>query len=101
MQLVELSIDAGVAHIEMSRPDKMNAVVPQLLLDLEDAVEQIAGNPDVRAAVLSGKGRAFCAGLDTSGFEQMAGEGGHTPVSPRPAESRTKGRLLADAQVEL
>ena len=54
----------GVAVVTLSRPDKLNAVTPQMHRELLDAFKRIARDDAVRAAVLTGEGRAFCAGQD-------------------------------------
>ncbi|GAB6932740.1 enoyl-CoA hydratase-related protein [Calditerricola satsumensis] len=54
----------GVAVVTLSRPDKLNAVTPQMHKELLDAFKRIARDDAVRAAVLTGEGRAFCAGQD-------------------------------------
>ena len=72
---VTISIDGGVADVRLNRPDKMNALDSAQFAALHAAAEQLAGDASVRAVVLSGEGRAFCAGLDFSGFQSMAGEG--------------------------
>lgn len=95
MAFVEYSVDCGVAHIQLNRPEKMNAVVPELLLDIEAACQQAERDREVRAVVISGKGRAFCSGLDMSGFEQMAGDGPrYTAVSPRTRGIANEGQII-------
>jgi len=66
----------GVADVRLNRADKMNALDPAMFEALVDAGTQIAARRDVRAVVLSGEGRAFCAGLDFTSFAAMAGGGG-------------------------
>ena len=66
--LIELGED-GVADVRMNRPDKMNALDPAMFEALADAGRQLAETPGLRAAVLSGEGRAFCAGLDFASFQ--------------------------------
>lgn len=75
-QRVTISIDGGVADVRMNRPDKMNALDGAQFAAIVEAGESLKGNKDVRAVVLSGEGRAFCAGLDFGSFQQMAGGGG-------------------------
>ena len=64
--------DNGVADVRLNRPDKMNALDPAMFDGIVDAIERLEGEAGVRAAVLSGKGRAFCAGLDMANFAGMA-----------------------------
>jgi len=54
----------GVAVVTLNRPDKLNAVTPQMHRELLDAFKRIARDDAVRAAVLTGEGQAFCAGQD-------------------------------------
>ncbi|MCA9531728.1 MAG: crotonase/enoyl-CoA hydratase family protein [Myxococcales bacterium] len=65
---VLIDIDGGVAHVRLNRPDKHNALDPAMFRALADAGRQVAANPSIRAAVLSGEGKSFCAGLDFASF---------------------------------
>ncbi len=58
------STDKGIAKITLNRPDKMNAMTPQMLSDLFRRLRDAAADQSARVIVLTGKGRAFCAGLD-------------------------------------
>ena len=55
---------AGYAVLTLNRPQAMNALSRQLMAELADAVEALEADPAVRVLVLTGAGRAFCAGLD-------------------------------------
>jgi enoyl-CoA hydratase/carnithine racemase len=66
--LIELG-DDGVADVRLNRPEKMNALDGAMFEALSDAGHQLAETPGLRAAVLSGEGRAFCAGLDFASFQ--------------------------------
>jgi enoyl-CoA hydratase/carnithine racemase len=57
-------IDAGVGVITLNRPDKLNAWTPAMRLAYFDTLERMAADPDVRAILVRGSGRAFCAGAD-------------------------------------
>lgn len=63
--MIELSVNDGVAEVVLNAPEKLNALDPAALNELEDAYQQ-AEHADVRALVLRGEGRAFCAGRDIS-----------------------------------
>lgn len=67
-ELVTIDVENHVAHVRLNRPEKMNA----LSWDMFDAVvatgKAVATNKDIRAVVLSGEGRGFCAGLDLENF---------------------------------
>ena len=58
-----------IAVIRLNRPDKLNAVTSQNLADIIAALDTCDADDDVRAVVLTGTGRAFCAGADLSGGE--------------------------------
>ena len=68
-QLVTVQVqDNGVALCTLNRPEVLNAVNSQLHRDLEDLFAQLARDHEVRAVVLTGAGRAFCAGGDIRGM---------------------------------
>jgi enoyl-CoA hydratase/carnithine racemase len=58
-----------VAHIELNRPQRLNALSGQTLLELNACLDEVETNPEVRAVVISGAGRAFSSGFDLK--EQM------------------------------
>ena len=73
-QRIKWSLDAqGVADVQLARPDKMNALDGAMFLALEQTLAELRALPGLRAVVLHGEGKAFCAGLDMSGFAAMAG----------------------------
>jgi enoyl-CoA hydratase/carnithine racemase len=53
-----------IATITLNRPEKLNALNPQLVQDYRDAVIEVDGDDDVRAIIITGAGRAFSAGMD-------------------------------------
>jgi 2-(1,2-epoxy-1,2-dihydrophenyl)acetyl-CoA isomerase len=57
----------GIAYVTLNRPDRLNAMTDPLIRDLRTAAAGIESNQDIRAVVLTGAGRAFCAGADLSG----------------------------------
>ena len=63
------------AEIVLNRPDKLNAMNLAWVQDLNAAVAELAGDPDLRVVVIRGAGRAFCSGLDL----EMMGEQGMPP----------------------
>jgi len=82
MSRVRVEIEDHVARVTLSRPDKMNAVDPGMVSALIAAGAEV-DRPDVRAVVLSGEGRAFCAGLDVASFATLAGGDPQAMVMPR------------------
>ena len=63
-QRVSIAIEDHVADVRLTRPDKLNALDPAMFAALIDAIAQLEAVPGLRAVVLSGEGRGFCAGLD-------------------------------------
>lgn len=63
-QRVSISISDGIADVRLNRANKMNALDPAMFAAIGAAIDSLAGRTDVRCVVLSGEGRAFCAGLD-------------------------------------
>ena len=62
----------GVADVRMNRPDKLNALDQAMFEGLVETGRALARDTTLRAVVLSGEGRAFCAGLDFASFMGMA-----------------------------
>lgn len=71
---VAVRIDGGVAEVSLDRPDKLNALDTAMFQGIVAAGEALKSEPGVRAVVLTGAGRGFCAGLDFSVFQGMAGQ---------------------------
>jgi enoyl-CoA hydratase len=67
----------GIARIRLNRPHRLNAMVPQLMRDLHRAFVAAAEDPAVRIVILSGEGRAFCAGDDLKESAQAPTDVGH------------------------
>ncbi len=61
---IEVVEDSGIVTITLNRPDKLNALVGHMRRDLAEALEQAASDRLVRVVVVTGAGRAFCAGGD-------------------------------------
>ena len=75
---VSIANDGSVRTLTMNRPERRNALTPEMQDELIAAFEAAAADPAVRVVVLTGAGQAFCAGLDLSALEGMVG---------RPAEA--------------
>lgn len=63
-------LEDGVADVRFVRSDKMNALDPAMFAGIAGAIAQLKDTRGLRAVVLSGEGRAFCAGLDLSSMAQ-------------------------------
>ena len=67
---IDYSVTDGIATITLDRPDHMNAFTVRMCLEMIDAFDRVDEDPDVRAVIVTGSGRAFCAGADlASGAE--------------------------------
>ena len=85
---ITVDIQGGVADVRLVRVDKMNALDDRMFSALIEMGERLKAEAGLRAVVLSGEGRAFCAGLDTGNFGAMAsGE-------RAPGQSSAGGSLL-------
>lgn len=91
-----LRIAEGVAEIRLNRPERMNAITVPMLEVLAAHAETIAADRGVRAVVLTGAGRSFCAGLDTANFETML-RGGGGLVEAMMTRSHGAGNLFQHA----
>ena len=67
---VNLTRKGKVATLELNRPDKMNALNDDLLIDMQAALDEVEQDTDVRALIITGTGRGFCAGFDLSPREE-------------------------------
>ncbi|MDE2063303.1 MAG: crotonase/enoyl-CoA hydratase family protein [Bradyrhizobium sp.] len=74
---VQVTITEGVADVRLVRADKMNALDAAMFEALVATATRLASEKGLRAVVLSGEGRAFCAGLDMSRFAAMKEKGGN------------------------
>jgi enoyl-CoA hydratase/carnithine racemase len=82
----------GVATITLNRPDRLNAVNTTVIHELVAAFDQADGDDGVRAVIVTGAGRAFCAGADLGGGgKTFAGGPGR---SERPEDHRDGGGLV-------
>lgn len=67
-----LSIENRIATITYDRPGKLNAMTPEMADLMWDAVRQVNDSDEVRAVILTGTGKAFCAGSDISDLDRYA-----------------------------
>lgn len=67
-ELVTIDIHDHVAHVRLNRPEKMNALNWDMFDAINAAGDAVSQDKSIRAVVLSGEGRGFCAGLDLENF---------------------------------
>jgi 2-(1,2-epoxy-1,2-dihydrophenyl)acetyl-CoA isomerase len=80
MTLVRFDVDGEIGTITLNRPEKLNALSPELANDLIDALNSAATNDQVRALVITGAGRAFCAGGDIETMRRVLDEQDWTSI---------------------
>ncbi len=100
---VTLDVDHGVATITLDRPEKLNAISPELWDDLEAALAEVKGGTAVRVVRIKGAGRSFCAGYDmTSGSSVYAmapeGDGSAAPAGSVPPTELGESVLVRDRE---
>lgn len=79
-------VSHNILTVTLNRPAKLNAFTRQMMLDLIDAIDRADADDDVRAVIITGAGRAFCAGADLSDgaavFDFAKGDGVRDPGGP-------------------
>ena len=94
---ITLEVDAGVATLTLNRPERLNAFTTEMAHEILAAFDHIDADDDIRAVVVTGAGRGFCAGADLSegadAFNAVA-----RGVAPRDGRARrdTGGRGVGD-----
>ncbi len=83
------AIDSRIATITLNRPEKRNALGDTLTPALREALLRVEADPDVRAAIITGAGTAFCAGGDVTGLGRPFNEG--TAETPPSADDAIRG----------
>lgn len=92
---VDVTIEDHVAHVQLNRPDKMNALDPAMFAAIVEAGQSLYDAKGVRCVVLSGVGRSFCAGLDLSSL------GNHDRWNETPLTARTHGNCNSSQQAAM
>ena len=93
MQL-EVSRQNGVATVRLNRPEKLNALTPEMREGLVQAFTQLGQDPEVKAVILTGAGRGFCGSGDVTNM------GAFTPESARDRLKQAHRMVLAVANIE-
>ena len=97
-ELVTVEIKDGVADVRLNRPEKYNALSAPMFKAIIDTGERLRDEKSLRAVVLSGNGRGFCAGLDMQSFAKM-GDSDSAASSDSSADA-PKSLLDTDGRVE-
>ena len=93
-QTVRYEVDERILTLTLNRPDQLNAFTPQMADELVEAFNQASDDDDVGAVVVTGEGRAFCAGMDLSSNGNVFGL--DESLTPTMADMRDR---LEDAQI--
>ena len=98
--LVDIHIHDHIADVRLNRPEKMNALNEDMFQSIINATKTLSKLEEIRVIVLSGNGRAFCAGLDLSNFS-MDGVNGQNEIISRTYGIANKWQTVAYAWREL
>ncbi|SEE69028.1 Enoyl-CoA hydratase/isomerase [Rhizobiales bacterium GAS191] len=93
------ALEGGVRLIALNRPHRLNAIVPELLDDLIEAIDHANADEATGAIVLTGAGRAFCAGDDLKEFASQVGEEPVTRAYIERIQDVTRAILFGDKPV--
>lgn len=88
--------DGGIRTITLNRPERLNAINHDLITDLSAALDQANGDHGTRAVILTGAGRAFCAGDDLKEFDQQAGSEQQVLAMTERLQDVTRKIVLGD-----
>ena len=72
-QTLEYSCQDGIAVVRLNRPNKLNALNPEMIADLRDLATAVRADKDARVVIFTGNGRAFCAGADIAQMAKVEG----------------------------
>ena len=98
MSRVSVTYQDHIAHVRLTRADKMNAVDQEMITAVIAAGDEIAAS-DARVVVISGEGKAFCAGIDISGLSGMIGKDPAELLMPRTHGNGTTNQWQEFAMV--
>lgn len=73
METLTIEVEDGIAILYLDRPEKLNAMNETMFRELGVAADHIRDDPDIRVAIITGRGRAFSAGIDLSTADMLTG----------------------------
>ena len=74
-ELIKVAEENGIVTITLNRPERLNALVDHMRRDLAEALEEAGSDPTVRVVIITGAGRAFCAGGDVKFMAELVERG--------------------------
>jgi enoyl-CoA hydratase/carnithine racemase len=84
LKTIDYEVDEGIATITLNRPHRMNAWTGRMHTEYRFALAQAENDGNVRAMILTGAGKGFCAGGDSKALEGHAARGAYDPGTPDP-----------------
>ena len=97
LKTLNLEIDGRIGTLTLDRPDAFNAMSPEMILEMAVAFPWLADRSGLRALIVTGAGKAFCAGGDVNTFQQ----GVQSEEIDLPSEVRRGAEALHQAIVDL
>ena len=88
-----LKVEDNIGTITLNRPDRLNAFNGPMAKDINNALDQLAEDPEVKVVIFTGEGRGFCAGADLSGGSQIFNSGGSGDPTEDEVKRDTGGRV--------
>src|SRR5688572_20690572 len=92
--LIDVERHDGFAIVAFNRPERMNALVPQLLSEFDAAMRELDEDPAVKVVILTGRGKAFCVGLDVAVLQEEGPEK-FLPFDPARTITAWNGPVIA------
>ena len=89
-------LDNGVRTLVLDRPERLNAINPQLLEDFRNALAEGNADEDTKVMIITGAGRAFCAGDDLKEFDSQVGTESETRAYIESIQDITREIVLGD-----
>ncbi|MEP7222961.1 MAG: enoyl-CoA hydratase-related protein [Novosphingobium sp.] len=94
LSLITVQRHEGFAIVALNRPERRNALVPELLAEFDRVMGELDDDPEIAVVVLTGNGTDFCVGLDVAVLKERGSEP-FVPFNPAETISRWKGPVIA------
>jgi len=94
-ETIKIEREGGITWVILNRPDKRNAMSPQLHLDMDDALDELSTDPQTEILILTGAGEAFCAGQDIRLYFRGTEQDPKTRAKARRASNQWRWQKLS------
>jgi enoyl-CoA hydratase/carnithine racemase len=91
---IEFSVDGSIGWLRLNRPDKLNSFTIEMWREMRAIGKELRDDPDLRALVVIGNGRAFSSGIDTSVFTSRGADALDEPDEPDTHKDPTVSNIL-------